>query len=233
MVSVIISLTAMMYIFQIPAVIMLRKKYPDHPRPFRVPGGRFFLWLCVIGAEAIVIITDHHAAVARPARQRAGPALRHRLLVGSVPRVLRDRDAGHRRRSSCSWRSCSGPSASATSTKGLDRRERPAGGRPRGRRSGRGPAAAPAAADCRSPRRPERWRASRRAAGGRRRGGRTAAPASGAPAVRLRRPLPRRGGAGAAARRHPAAPRDDGHALRVAQGARDPEEGRREGGRGL
>ncbi len=57
MVSVIISLTAMMYVFQIPAVIMLRKKYPDHHRPFRVPGGRFFLWLCVIGAETIVIIT--------------------------------------------------------------------------------------------------------------------------------------------------------------------------------
>ena len=57
MVSVIISLTAMMYIFQIPAVIMLRKKYPHHPRPFRVPGGAWFLWLCVIGAEAIVIIT--------------------------------------------------------------------------------------------------------------------------------------------------------------------------------
>ena len=57
MVTTIISLTAMMYIFQIPAVIVLRKKYPHHPRPFRVPGGRVFLWLCVIGAEAIVIIT--------------------------------------------------------------------------------------------------------------------------------------------------------------------------------
>jgi amino acid transporter len=57
MVSVIISLTAMMYIFQIPAVIMLRKKYPHHERPFRVPGPTWFLWLCVIGAEAIVVIT--------------------------------------------------------------------------------------------------------------------------------------------------------------------------------
>ena len=57
MVTVIISLTAMMYIFQIPAVIVLRKKYPDHPRPFKVPGGPVFLWLCVIGAEAIIIIT--------------------------------------------------------------------------------------------------------------------------------------------------------------------------------
>ncbi len=57
MVSVIVSLTAMMYIFQIPAVIRLRSKYPHHPRPFRVPGGTWFLWLCVIGAEAIVLIT--------------------------------------------------------------------------------------------------------------------------------------------------------------------------------
>ena len=57
MVSVIVSLTAMMYIFQIPAVIMLRKKYPHHHRPFRVPGGTWFLWLCVIGAEFIVILT--------------------------------------------------------------------------------------------------------------------------------------------------------------------------------
>jgi amino acid transporter len=57
MVSVIISLTAMMYIFQIPAVIVLRKRYPHHQRPFRVPGGPVFLWLCVIGAEAIIVIT--------------------------------------------------------------------------------------------------------------------------------------------------------------------------------
>jgi len=57
MVAVIVSLTAMMYIFQIPAVIMLRKKYPHHKRPFRVPGPTWFLWLCVIGAEAIVLIT--------------------------------------------------------------------------------------------------------------------------------------------------------------------------------
>jgi amino acid transporter len=57
MVSVIVSLTAMMYIFQIPAVIRLRSKYPHHHRPFRVPGGPVFLWLCVIGAEFIVILT--------------------------------------------------------------------------------------------------------------------------------------------------------------------------------
>jgi amino acid transporter len=57
MVSVIVSVTAMMYLFQMPAIIRLRKKYPHHHRPFRLPGGKAFLWLCVIGAETIVVIT--------------------------------------------------------------------------------------------------------------------------------------------------------------------------------
>ncbi len=129
MVSVIISLTAMMYIFQIPAVIMLRKKYPDHPRPFRVPGGRVFLWLCVIGAETIVDHHDHHAAVARPARQRPGPALRHRLLVGRVPGLLRDRDARHRRVLPAHGGRVLGH-RQAQHQEGPRRRERPAGDRP-------------------------------------------------------------------------------------------------------
>jgi len=28
-----------------------RKKYPDHKRPFRVPGGTVGLWACVIEPE--------------------------------------------------------------------------------------------------------------------------------------------------------------------------------------
>jgi len=56
-VSVAISLTAMMYLFVFPSVIRLRKKYPDRVRPFRVPGGTFGMWLCVIGSEAIIILT--------------------------------------------------------------------------------------------------------------------------------------------------------------------------------
>jgi len=57
MVTLVISLTALMYFFIIPAVIPLRRKYPDHQRPFRVPGGTVGLWICVIFSEAIIIIT--------------------------------------------------------------------------------------------------------------------------------------------------------------------------------
>ena len=56
-VSVAISLTAMMYLFVFASIIPLRKKYPDRERPFRVPGGRLGMWLCVIGSEAIIVLT--------------------------------------------------------------------------------------------------------------------------------------------------------------------------------
>jgi len=57
MVTLVISLTALMYFFIIPSIIPLRKKYPDAKRPFRVPGGTFGVWVCVIAAEAIIILT--------------------------------------------------------------------------------------------------------------------------------------------------------------------------------
>jgi len=56
-IAVTISLTAMMYLLVFPSVITLRRKYPDRKRPFHVPGGKVGLWLSVIGAEAIIIIT--------------------------------------------------------------------------------------------------------------------------------------------------------------------------------
>ena len=56
-IAVVISLTAMMYLLIFPAVIALRRKYPDRARPFRVPGGTLGLWLSVIGAESIIVIT--------------------------------------------------------------------------------------------------------------------------------------------------------------------------------
>ena len=231
MVSVIISLTAMMYIFQIPAVIMLRKKYPDHHRPFRVPGGTWFLWLCVIGAEAIVIITtitllwpglldnalgqpydiEYYWGVSRAYFETVTLGIVGFFLLMAVvfwaigKRNIKKGLVGEN-------------DLLAIDPEAL-------GGRGATRRGSRHPPR-------RRPRRPDGDRVRRRAA--RRRGGSlAAAPAPGAAAVRLRRALPRRGGAGAAARSHPAAARDHGHALRVAQGARDPQEGRREGGRGL
>jgi glutamate:GABA antiporter len=57
-IAVTISLTAMMYLLIFPSVITLRRKYPDRRRPFHVPGGRLGLWLSVIGAEAIIVITS-------------------------------------------------------------------------------------------------------------------------------------------------------------------------------
>jgi amino acid transporter len=56
-IAVTISLTAMMYLLIFPSVITLRRKYPDRKRPFHVPGGKVGLWLSVIGAEAIIIVT--------------------------------------------------------------------------------------------------------------------------------------------------------------------------------
>ena len=57
MVTLVISLTALMYLFTPPAIIPLRRMYPNHPRPFRVPGGTVGLWICVILSEAIILVT--------------------------------------------------------------------------------------------------------------------------------------------------------------------------------
>ena len=57
MVTLVISLTALMYFFMIPAIIPLRRKYPDRKRPFRVPGGMAGVWICVILSEFIIIVT--------------------------------------------------------------------------------------------------------------------------------------------------------------------------------
>jgi amino acid transporter len=57
MLDLAVSTTVLAFIFMFPAVITLRKKFPDVHRPFRVPGGTFGLWLCVILTEACVILT--------------------------------------------------------------------------------------------------------------------------------------------------------------------------------
>jgi len=57
MVTLVISLTALMYFFMIPSIIPLRHLYPDHHRPYRVPGGIVGVWVCVVLSEAIIILT--------------------------------------------------------------------------------------------------------------------------------------------------------------------------------
>jgi glutamate:GABA antiporter len=39
MIALVISTTSVSYVFVFPALISLRRKYPDAPRPYRVPGG--------------------------------------------------------------------------------------------------------------------------------------------------------------------------------------------------
>jgi len=57
MLALVVSLTAMQYAFIMPAVIVLRKKYPDRKRPYRVPGGMVGLWICVIATEFMIVVT--------------------------------------------------------------------------------------------------------------------------------------------------------------------------------
>jgi amino acid transporter len=57
MLSLTVSTTSLSYFFIFPALLVLRRKYPEQPRPFRVPGGAVGAWIVVILTEAFVIIT--------------------------------------------------------------------------------------------------------------------------------------------------------------------------------
>jgi len=57
MLGLALSTAVLCYLFSLPAVITLRKKFPDIKRPFRVPGGAAGLWISVILSEACVVLT--------------------------------------------------------------------------------------------------------------------------------------------------------------------------------
>ncbi|MGD1011259.1 MAG: APC family permease [Acidimicrobiales bacterium] len=57
MLSLVISSTALSYVFIFPALLMLRKKYPDRKRPYKVPGGQAGAWVVVVLTEIFVIVT--------------------------------------------------------------------------------------------------------------------------------------------------------------------------------
>jgi amino acid transporter len=57
MLALAISTTSLSYIFVFPALIVLRRKYPEADRPYRVPGGQVGAWVAVIITEAFVIVT--------------------------------------------------------------------------------------------------------------------------------------------------------------------------------
>jgi amino acid transporter len=57
MIALVISTTSVSYVFIFPALVVLRRKYPDVHRPYRVPGGRTGAWIAAIITEAFVMVT--------------------------------------------------------------------------------------------------------------------------------------------------------------------------------
>ena len=57
MFSLAVSTAVLCYLFALPAVITLRKKFPDVHRPFVVPGGTAGLWICAVVAEISIVLT--------------------------------------------------------------------------------------------------------------------------------------------------------------------------------
>jgi Amino acid transporters len=54
--TVAISTLLLSYLIIFPSIITLRRKYPDVPRPFRVPGGKAGLWICTVVIYAWVVL---------------------------------------------------------------------------------------------------------------------------------------------------------------------------------
>jgi glutamate:GABA antiporter len=57
MLALTVSTTTLSYFFIFPALTILRRKYPDAERPYRVPGGTVGAWAAVIITELFVIVT--------------------------------------------------------------------------------------------------------------------------------------------------------------------------------
>ncbi len=57
MLALTISTTTLSYLFIFPALVVLRRKYPGAPRPYRVPGGAAGAWAAVIISELFVVVT--------------------------------------------------------------------------------------------------------------------------------------------------------------------------------
>jgi len=57
MLALTISSTTLSYLFIFPALTILRRRYPDADRPYRVPGGMVGAWAAVIITELFVVVT--------------------------------------------------------------------------------------------------------------------------------------------------------------------------------
>jgi glutamate:GABA antiporter len=56
MLALTVSTTTLSYLFIFPALTVLRRKYPDAKRPYRVPGGKIGAWAAVIITEFFVVV---------------------------------------------------------------------------------------------------------------------------------------------------------------------------------
>jgi len=54
--TIAISTVLLSYLFIYPSAIRLRSRYPDVPRPFRVPGGTAGLWACGVLATGFIAL---------------------------------------------------------------------------------------------------------------------------------------------------------------------------------
>jgi glutamate:GABA antiporter len=57
MLALTVSTTVLSYVFIFPALTVLRRKYPNAERPYRVPGGAAGAWAAVIITELFVVVT--------------------------------------------------------------------------------------------------------------------------------------------------------------------------------
>jgi glutamate:GABA antiporter len=57
MLALTVSTTTASYIFIFPALTILRRRYPDADRPYRVPGGTAGAWAAVVITELFVVVT--------------------------------------------------------------------------------------------------------------------------------------------------------------------------------
>ncbi len=57
MIALAISSTALCYVFVFPALVVLRRRFPDAARPYRVPGGMAGAWVAAVLTELFVLVT--------------------------------------------------------------------------------------------------------------------------------------------------------------------------------
>ena len=118
------SLTIVVYVFVIPAIVKLRYSHANVHRPYIIPGGKAGLWICAIITEVLCIVTCFTLLWPGLIDNMLGQKLLDHRQLGHVPSQVRAVHARLVHRLAADRRGL------------LGRRSRP-GGRDRGRRAHR------------------------------------------------------------------------------------------------